>query len=136
VLQNDVIRYIMPPATLGELLALQLEFEQSTSKGGNRGFTCAHCDTHFIGSQTRQLAHLIGTKGKGIAICKKIPAEDRAALQVACGGIQNRPGKGPSSGSRPASETRMYRSLSARLISVGNAGDNIHGNAWCRRRLC
>ena len=101
----------MPPATLEELIAPQIEFEDGSSKGGNRGFTCVHCEKRFYGSQTRQIAHLIGIKGKGIAICKKIPVETSEELLEAYDGIQNVPGRGPSSGSRPASETGVYCSI-------------------------
>jgi hypothetical protein len=111
VLQKVVIGFIMPPATLDDLIAPQIEFEDGNSKGGNRGFTCIHCETRFYGSQTRQIAHLIGNKGKGIAICKKVPVEISKTLREAYDGIQNVPGRGPSSGSRPASETGMHCSL-------------------------
>lgn len=38
-------------------------------KGANTKFTCNHCNKEFTGSQTRQLAHLTGTSGSGVAAC-------------------------------------------------------------------
>lgn len=38
-------------------------------KGGNTKFVCTHCRKEFTGSLTRQLAHLTGTFGNGIAAC-------------------------------------------------------------------
>ena len=71
----------MLPSTLTECVAPHLEIEDSIAKGGNRGFTCTHCEKSLKGSLTRQLAHLLGKKGEGIAICRGISDEDRADLQ-------------------------------------------------------
>ena len=40
--------------------------------GGNTKFTCEHCGKQFTGSLTRQLAHLVGESGNGIAACQDI----------------------------------------------------------------
>ena len=89
----------MLPRTLAECVVPHLEIEDGTAKGGNRGFTCTHCDNSYSGSLTRQLAHLLGKKKEGIATCLKISVEDRAKLQESCDSIQNQPGKGSSDGS-------------------------------------
>ena len=55
----------MPSSDLDALIAAQIEVEKGNSKGGNKGFTCLHCEIRYFGSRSRQLAHLLGTKGKG-----------------------------------------------------------------------
>ena len=42
--------------------------------GGNTKFTCEHCGKQFTGSLTRQLAHLVGDSGNGIADEEFVPA--------------------------------------------------------------
>ena len=126
----------MPPVSLEERIALKLEFEDGRAKGGNKGFTCKHCETRFFGSQTRQLAILLGNKGKGIAICNDIPGEDREALQEAYKGVQAGPGRGPGSDSWPESVTGVYHSDIARYFGGGAVGGTIHSNESCICRLC
>ena len=97
----------MPPPTLDEIIASHFTLEAGTSKGGNVGFTCGHCFKSYTGSQTRQIAHLLGTKGKGIAICPAICLEERAAVQDFLGEALNSAAGGPSSSTRPESQTGL-----------------------------
>ena len=106
--RNALICSGMIPGTLSEIVANHLEFEDGTSRGGNRGFNCTHCEKSFKGSLTRQLANLLGTRGKGIAICQVITPEDRADLQDACDGLQTPPVGGSSSGSQLTGHAVMY----------------------------
>lgn len=54
-------------------------------KGQNEDFLSVNItlgtSRHFKRSHTRQSAHLLGTQGKGTAVCEKLSIEDRAALQ-------------------------------------------------------
>ena len=118
----------MPPATLEELITPHLVLEGGSSKGGNQGFHCTHCSKLFNGSQTRQLAPLLGITGKGIAVCKEIPLEDRASLQKACDDVRLVTERGISSGSLPESQTGVYHRPYAWLLWCENAGDNVHDN--------
>ena len=124
----------MPPATLEELIAPHKEIGSGTSKGGNRAFGCIHCDNHFNGSQTRQLAHLLGIKGKGIAVCRSRSIEDRAALQQASRPVTASK-TAPDPAIAPCLEARQVciDSPYARLVCGGNAGLIIHGDIC---RLC
>jgi len=106
----------MPQETLEELIATHLDFDDNTTKGGNRGFHCLHCLKHFNGSQTRQLAHLLGTPGKGIAVCKAIPVEGRAALRKGYDDLQKAPERGPSGSSLPESHTGASQNPYVRLL--------------------
>ena len=109
MLRRLLLCFSMPPETLAECVAPHLEINDGNSKGGNRGFACTHCDKSYKGSLTRQLAHLLGTKNEGIAICPSISAEDRAELQEAIDSIQNPPGKGSSDGSFMTGHAGMQR---------------------------
>ena len=98
----------MPDIPIDELVAPHLEFaDDGSSKGGNRGFTCVNCENHYTGSLTRQLAHLLGTKTKGIAACKCILQEDRCALQAAWDRIRKLRSDGSGHGSLYDSESGM-----------------------------
>ena len=97
----------MPSSDLDDLIAACIEVEKGTSKGGNKGFTCLHCEVRFFGSRSRQLAHLLGIKGKGVAICPKIPVEDKAVLHEAYKGTPDTAENEPCSSSRPANHTGM-----------------------------
>ena len=68
MLRKAVICITMPPSTIPELVAPHLVIEDGTSKGGNKGFSCVHCDRFYRGSLTRQLAHLLGTKGRALLL--------------------------------------------------------------------
>lgn len=65
------------------LIEHHMRFLDKSPKGGNRTFVCAYCGNKYNGSQTRQLAHLLGPKGKGIAVCNKIHEEARQDLLAA-----------------------------------------------------
>ena len=54
---------------------------QSQGQGGNTKFLCRHCQLIFTGSLTRQLAHLSGKTGQGIAVCKRIDNESLTTVQ-------------------------------------------------------
>ena len=95
----------MPPLTLDELIGSHFTLEAGTSKGGYVGFTCEHCFKSYTGSQTRQIAHLLGTKGKGIAICTAISLEERAAVQDFFSEAVNTAAGGPSSSTWPEIQT-------------------------------
>ena len=97
----------MPGVPIDELVAPHFEFADGSSKGGNRGLTCVNCEIHYTGSLTRQIAHLLGTKGKGIAACKCISPEDRQALREAWDGIRNMRIGRPSHGSQADNESGM-----------------------------
>lgn len=56
------------PASLQELARSNIKV-LAKGKGGNTKFVCTHCRKEFTGSLTRQLAHLTGTSGIGIAAC-------------------------------------------------------------------
>lgn len=43
--------------------------------GGNVPVECLHCAKQFWGSATRQRAHLLAIKGKGVAACSLCPEE-------------------------------------------------------------
>ena len=64
----------MPNATpLEELIASELQFlDSATAQGGNRSVICVHCKCQFRGSHTRQVAHLLGVKSKGIAVLPEL----------------------------------------------------------------
>ncbi len=102
-LQKAVSCFVMPPATLSEAVAPHIEIEDGSGKGGNRGFTCTHCSNSYQGSLTRQLAHLLGRKNKGIARCQDITPEDRAALQTLCDSIES-----PAEGARGSSSGSFF----------------------------
>ena len=97
----------MPSSDLDALIAACIEVEKGNSKGGNKGFTCIHCEIRYFGSRSRQLAHLLGIKGKGVAACAKIPLEDKAVLLEAYRGTPDAPENEPCSSSRPVSHTGM-----------------------------
>ncbi|DBA79998.1 TPA: hypothetical protein ACH3X1_008201 [Trebouxia sp. C0004] len=61
-------------ATAGSLQEVAREnvVIHAKGKGGNAKFTCNHCKREFTGSQIRQLAHLTGTSGSGIAAFKAL----------------------------------------------------------------
>ena len=81
----------MPSADLDDLVAACIEVKKGNSKGGNKGFTCLHCENRYFGSHTRIIAHLLGITGKGIAACRKIPLEDRTVLLKAYRGTPDAP---------------------------------------------
>jgi len=56
------------PGTLQELARSHVQV-LGKGTGGNTKFECIHCRKQFTGSLTRQLAHLTGTSGNGIAAC-------------------------------------------------------------------
>ena len=84
----------MPSSDLEALIAACIEVEKGNSKGGNKGFTCLHCKVRYFGSRSRQLAHLLCIKGKGVAPCAKIPLEDKEALLEAYRGTRDAPENG------------------------------------------
>ena len=104
----------MPTPDLDALIAAQIELEKGNSKGGNKGFTCLHCEVRYFGSRSRQLAHLLGIRGKGVAACKKISLEDKAVLLQAYNGTSEalEAEDEPGSSSRPESRTGMDMSKS------------------------
>ncbi len=55
------------PGTLQELARSHVQV-LGKGTGGNTKFECIHCRKQFTGSLTRQLAHLTGTSGNGIAL--------------------------------------------------------------------
>ena len=57
------------PASLQELARSHIEV-LAKGVGGNTKFTCKYCQKTYTGSQTRQLAHLTGTSGTGVAGCQ------------------------------------------------------------------
>ena len=59
--------------TLQELARSHIDVH-AKGKGGNTKFTCNYCCKEYTGSLTRQLAHLIGESGQGIAACQDIPS--------------------------------------------------------------
>lgn len=107
----------MPNVTpLRELIAPELEFlDSATSQGGNRRFVYVHCKSQFNGSQTRQVAHLLGIKNKGIAVCKEIPEVKRLELQAAHEEVLAQ-AAGPSSSSGPASKTGVCHKLNSLVV--------------------
>lgn len=66
--------------------------ELVSGAGGNRGWTCQHCARPYTSSRTRQCLHLLGPKGKDIAVCTAIPPPDREELQAVFNRIYNTPG--------------------------------------------
>ena len=56
------------PASLRELALLHVQV-LAKGTGGNTRFKCNYCQQTYTGSQTRQLAHLTGTSGSGVAAC-------------------------------------------------------------------
>lgn len=54
----------------------------SKGTGGNCKVKCRYCPKEFTGSQTRQLAHVAGEAGKGVAICEHIPDDKRDAINL------------------------------------------------------
>lgn len=72
----------------------------SKGSGGNSKFACRHCHKEFTGSQTRQLAHIAGQKGRGVAICEDIPDDKRDAINYQIERMQRieQHSKGSSSG--------------------------------------
>lgn len=71
---------LTPNMAVQLLLEHHMRFLDKSSKGGNRTFVCINCGNKYNGSQTRQLAHLLGPKGKGIAVCNKINEDARQEL--------------------------------------------------------
>lgn len=57
------------PGSLQELAHIHIDIV-SKGKGGNTKFLCKHCQKEYTGSLTRQLAHLTGESGHGVAACK------------------------------------------------------------------
>ena len=55
---------------------------QAKGKGGNTKFTCNYCGKGYTGSLSRQLAHLTGESGKGIAACQNISSEQREGVKI------------------------------------------------------
>lgn len=55
---------------------------QSKGKGGNTKFICNHCGKQYTGSLTRQLAHLTGESGSGIAGCSEILTDLREGIKI------------------------------------------------------
>lgn len=56
--------------------------------GGNTKFTCEHCGKQFTGSLTRQLAHLVGDSGNGIAACQDISDDIREGIKIEKGSLE------------------------------------------------
>ena len=63
----------MPPDTLGEVIDPHLELEAGTWKGGDKGFTCIHCERHFVGSQSRHICS--AKKGKALLFAERYPSK-------------------------------------------------------------
>ena len=110
----------MASDTLNEVLGTQYEFLDTTlGRGGNREFKCSHCGQVFKGSQTRQIAHLIGPTGKGIKLCETITMEVQDELRTEINEII-----GASAGPGPGSSSQTFASQSGacpRLIILRSA---------------
>ncbi|DBA93759.1 TPA: hypothetical protein ACH3X3_013821 [Trebouxia sp. C0006] len=72
----------MPTAGSLQKIAREHTKIHAKGKGGNTKFTCNHCNKGFTGSQTRQLAHLTGTSGSGVAACQEIDDDLRNAINI------------------------------------------------------
>ena len=72
----------MPTAGSLQEIAREHTKIHAKGKGGNTKFTCNHCNKEFTGSQTRQLAHLTGTSGSGVAACQEIDDDLRNAINI------------------------------------------------------
>lgn len=72
----------MPTASTLQEVAREHIKINAKGKGGNTKFTCNHCKREFTGSQTRQLAHLTGTSGSGVAACQHIDGDLRKAIKT------------------------------------------------------
>ena len=72
----------MPTAGSLQEIAREHTKIHAQGKGGNTKFTCNHCNKEFTGSQTRQLAHLTGTSGSGVAACQEIDDDLRNAISI------------------------------------------------------
>ncbi len=72
----------MPTAGSLQEIAREHTKVHAKGKGGNTKFTCNHCNKGFTGSQTRQLAHLTGTSGSGVAACQEIDDDLRNAINI------------------------------------------------------
>lgn len=68
------------PGTLHELVREHIAID-SRGTGGNVKCTCRHCNKTFTGSLTRQVAHISGRTGSGVAVCKGLDEETAAAIQ-------------------------------------------------------
>ena len=55
---------------------------QAKGKGGNTKFTCNYSGKEYTRSPSRQLAHLAGESGKGIAACQSISSEEREGVKI------------------------------------------------------
>ena len=69
------------PGTLQELVLDHIAID-SRGTGGNVKSTCRHCNKTFTGSLTRQVAHITGRTGSGVAVCKELGEETAAAIQL------------------------------------------------------
>lgn len=69
------------PGSLQDIARAHISI-QSQGTGGNTKFKCRHCDKIFTGSVTRQIAHLRGKSGTGVAICEKIDYDTRNTIQL------------------------------------------------------
>ncbi|BDA49834.1 hypothetical protein COCOBI_14-4540 [Coccomyxa sp. Obi] len=90
--------------TVQALIEHHMRFLDKSSRGGNRTFVCAHCGNKYNGSQTRQLAHLLGQKGKGISVCNNIHEDARQELLAAVNRV-NGSAAGPGSTTDASKET-------------------------------
>lgn len=70
----------MHPSALDQFIAAQLKIITGTSKGGK--LTLVSTAPSTSRGLAPDIAHLPGIGGKGIAACKRIPADDSAALQL------------------------------------------------------
>lgn len=67
------------PGNLQDLARSHVEVH-AKGKGGNTKFSCNHCKRNFTGSLTRQLAHLTGETGTGVAACDNFDDDTRLAI--------------------------------------------------------
>ena len=102
------------PASLQELARLHIEV-LSKGTGGNTKFACKCCERSFTGSLTRQLAHLTGTSGSGVAGCKDpdFIQEHRDAVKLEVERLERleRTKSGAKASSSQLSASGMYESL-------------------------
>ena len=71
------------PGTLHELVLEHIAID-SRGTGGNVKCTCRHCNKTFTVSLTRQVAHISGRTGSGVAVCKGLDDYSFIATTAVC----------------------------------------------------